>query len=514
MKIIFPRILICFVLGLIGLCGCVGNQAYRRGATVNKNQFPASIEPANTKDCSLVPKYECIQTGDAKEAQAFYLSYIEFDDMGEMWSIGNLEHDQGKWQSQLATALSTIEKAQQAAESTQREVVVISYIHGWHNNASQYDENKKDLGSFKVVLQDLSKRYSIDFPDKPPILVGIFLSWRGQSLAANHISTYWNRRDAANRIGGASLTEVVTRLMFQTKGVPIHEEKCETRPERPNSHFIVIGHSLGARALEHAIAQPMLSLILERQAEVQSCITAWNKNHDKKDALAGVSFIAPADLVVFLNAANDAFEMKAIIEALKRSDIKVLRGEDDIEGAGGPFLISVTSDGDWATERIMPVAQWFSTAGLAFRKYDENSCSEGQLCNHSQSFYYRHSAASVKEMRSHTVVDQDPNSVECRKASDENDTSDPWPYFVATVGKTERCFEIIENNQIRTGKTGQSYPPWNDTPAFVIGVPKTLIPSHTDIFQDGTEELLISISNHYDAFLTSTRMKTGEKKIP
>jgi hypothetical protein len=215
--------------------------------------------------------------------------------------------------------------------------------------------------------------------------------------------------------------------------------------------------------------------------------------------LKGVSFLAPADLVVFLNAANDAFEMKGIIEAMKRNDLTVVRGDDPVaEGAGAPFLVSITSDGDWATEFIMPVAQWFSMPGLAFRKYDRDACQEGQLSGHSQSFFYRHSAASIKEMRSHTVFDRDVNSEDCKRAADETDTSDTWPVFTATVGGVDRCFEIRENGKNR----------WNNTPAFVIGVPKTLIPSHTDIFQDGTEELLTAIANHYAAFQAPTRIRT------
>ncbi|HEU5228514.1 MAG TPA: hypothetical protein VFU49_11940 [Ktedonobacteraceae bacterium] len=477
-----------------------------------EHQLPPAIEPISSSECGNRPEYECVHTPDGKEAQHFYLAHIEFDDMGEMWSIGNLQHDQGKWQSQLATALATIDKAQDAARS-EKEVVVIAYIHGWHNNSSPYDEKNKDLSGFKTVLQDLSKRYSRDFPDRPPILVGIFLSWRGQVLAANHISSYWNRRDAANRIGGAPLTEVIMRLMLEAKGVPVAADKCESTPGKPNSHFVVIGHSLGARALEHAIGQPMLSLILERQAQAQACIAAWNRAHPNDNPLSGVSFTAPADLIVFLNAANDAFEMKAIIEALKRSDIKVLRTDeaedpDEANGAGGPFLISVTSDGDWATEKIMPVAQWLSLPALAFRKYDKNSCDEGQLCGHKQSFYYRHSAASIKEMRSHTVVDQDIHSKECRAAAD---SDEDWPYLVATVDGVDRCFRVMENETPRLSKNGKRYAPWNNTPAFVIGVPKTLIPSHTDIFQDGTEELLIVIANHFNAFLIPTRMSTPAK---
>lgn len=499
------------------LCGCVGNQSYRRSDVLTKkHQSPPSVDPIDRQECGTLPAYQCVQTSNGKEAQHFYLAHIEFDDMGEMWSIGNLSHDQGKSQSQLATALATIDKAQEAARDAHREVVVIAYVHGWHNNSSPYDEKNKDLSSFKTVLQDLTARNSRDYPDRPPILVGIFLSWRGQAVSRDLITTYWDRRDAANRVGGASLTDAVTRLMFETKGVPVpvslneYENKCESLPSKPNSHFIIIGHSLGARALEHAIAQPMLTLILERQANTQSCIANWNQKYRNDPPLKGVSFIAPADLIVFLNAANDAFEMKAIIEALKRSDIRVLQ-HDAVDGASGPFLISITSDGDWATERVMPAAQWFTSIGLSFRKYDKEACDEDQLCEHSQSFYYRHSAASIREMRSHTVIDQDMTKRECEIANTTDDSDKAWPYFVANVGGTDRCFKIEENQTARKDKDGKIYPPWNDTPAFVISVPKSLIPSHTDIFQDGTEELLIAISNRFETFSNPTMMNTPAK---
>jgi hypothetical protein len=507
-------LLVCTSIIYAGLFGCVGNRSYRRGDTVVPSELPPAIEPIQATDCGNRPPYMCVQTPDGYQAQHFYLSYIEFDDMGELWSAGNLDHDQGKGQSQLSTTLGIINKAQEVADGQRKELVVIAFVHGWHNNASAYDEEKKDLGSFKTVLQDLSARYLRDFPERPPVLVGVFLSWRGQNLAGNRISSYWNRRDAAVRIGGPSLTDVVTRLMFTVKGVPLAPDpadRCESKGEKEDSHFVAIGHSFGARALAHAVVQPTLALILERQAQAQECIATWNKAHSQESPLTDVSFVAPADLMVFLNAADDALAMKATIEAFKRSQITVLPADhsDPEYGASGPFLISITSDGDWATERVMPIAQWFSMLGLAFRDYDEDACEKGQLCDHSQSYYYRHSAASIKTMRSHTVYDQDMGTAECQKA---RDTDDDWPYLVATVNGSERCFEIQQNNGVRRDSQGRSYRPWNNTPAFVIGVPRTLIPSHTDVFQDGTVELLITIANHYsDEFTRTTRMSTPAK---
>jgi hypothetical protein len=485
-------------------CGCVGNRSYRRGDVYTK-QLPPSVDPipASDGECSDLKAYECVQTPMGNEPQQFYLAHIEFDDMGELWSIGDLRGQQSKGQSQLENALSLIRRAQAEASQEDRELLVIAFVHGWHNNASAYDEATKNLDSFKSMMQVLSSRNSLDVP-KPPVLVGIFLSWRGQVLAGDLAATYWNRRDAAIRVGGPSMTEVVTRLMFETKGVPLApEDRCEPPdvPGKRMSHFAIIAHSFGARALEHALTEPMLSMILERQMQARECADAWNRSHPG-DQLSNVTFPAPADLVVFLNAANDAFEAKETIEALKRAQIHVSRkqtldGRTASVGSAAPFMISITSDGDWATEKIMPVAQLLSSSALSFRQYDKDGCTEeGQLCKHGQSYYYRHSEASIKEMRSHIVI--------LEPASCGN-----WPYF--QVESTKRCFCIDRNTDDPRDKCREdrvvdqkanfgTNTVWNDTPFYVIGVPHTLIADHNDIFQDGTEELLIAISTHYETF--------------
>jgi len=503
------------------MCGCVRNRSYRRGAAP-----PPSVDPisASNSDCSKLPTYDCVQTAKGLEPQSFYLAHIEFDDMGELWSIGDLQGTKRPEQSQLENALAVIKKAQAQANCEQpgapancekRELVVIAFVHGWHNNASPYDELHKNLGSFKTLLQGLSSRNALDVAT-PPILVGIFLSWRGQSLAGDLAATYWNRRGAATRVGGPSMTEVVTRLMFETKGVPpapSPQDRCEPAQVKgkTQSHFAIIGHSFGARALEHAVTQPMLSMILERQVQARECADEWNSTHPA-DPITNLSFLPPADLIVFLNAANDAFEAKETIEALKRARIRISRrqtaeGRYEDVGPAAPFMISITSDGDWATEKIMPVAQLLSSSALAFRQYDKDGCTEeGQLCKYGQSYYFRHSEGSIKEMRSHVVI-LEPTAASCQ-----TNQQVPWPYFWVTT--TQRCFCIDRNTDDPQDKCREpvdqkakfgSGTVWNDTPFYVIGVPATLIPDHNAIFQEGTEELLIAISAHYETLFNGKK---------
>jgi hypothetical protein len=504
--------------------GCVANRSYRRGAEVTPNQLPSSIGlPDSTEtDCSA-PRNSCVADGNGGlKPRHFYLSYIEFDDMGELWSIGDLSSSTGARPStvkpsQLESAVSTIRAAKKEAESRHAKVLVITFIHGWHNNASEYDEKNKNLAGFKAILQQLSYPQSPTDPNQPPVVVGIFVAWRGQVVAGDVFTSYWNRRDVATIVGGPSMTEVITRLMFETKGAstsPNPQDRCRQQVLGPqeamdaNSRFLIIGHSFGARVLEEAIGQPMLALLLERQAQAESCVVTWNQQHRDEAPLQSVSFQLPADMVVFLNPANGALQTKAIIEAFKRSHLcgtPQTVGDNNPDGCRdfsfeGPLMISITSEGDWATGKVMPLAQTLSIPWKAFRKYDDDACSLGELGYHNQTWYFRHNDGNVSEMRSHDVLLKP--GAECAK--------DGWPYFTTEESGHKRCFKIetlaeeaADKSQLNcpTNKTGA---PWNNTPFFVMRVPSTLIADHNDIFQDGTIKLLKTVLVHYLSDLPRT----------
>jgi hypothetical protein len=538
-KAFSPRSLLIFALIAMSLwlSGCVRNRSYRRGTEVpQKTELPPSIEPlpSSVTDCSNLRPYECVHTPSGYQPQHFYLAHIEFDDMGELWSINDTPNGTGTSRSQLNSALTLIQKAQKEATEKGVPLVVITFVHGWHNNASPYDEANGNLGSFKSILQGFYAQP--DENGERPVLVGVFLAWRGQSITDDFAFTYWGRRDAATRVGGPSMTEVVTRLMFETKGVPLTPEVangCLSAERKPDSHFAIIAHSFGARALEHAITQPMLSMILERQMRARECADDWNSLHASLTPIKDLNFLAPADLIVFLNAANDAFEAKETIDALKRAHINVTRAlrpnvTNETMNAEEPFMISITSDGDWATKGIMPLAQLFSSTTLSFRRYDKGKLceDEDQLCDHSQRYYYRHSEASIKEMRSHVVI-WDKLGQGCTVGK-----PIAWPYF--WVESKKSCFCIDRNTKDHPQDKCQ--PPqdyakqsdgrfqkskfgaervWNNTPFYVIGVPGNLIKDHNDIFQEGTIDLLMAISKHYGVLTgPPTRMTTPLSSAP
>ncbi len=536
----FSRYFMCCVFGLLFLVGCivvVPNRAYRRSGDVGltqpppsgePKQLPPSVDPIPGYDCKGVPE-TCIDTINIdphgkktkiSQPRRFHLAFIEFDDMGELWSIGNLNPEKAPTQgggkapangkSQLENALEVIKAAKQEAEASDRPLDVVTFIHGWHNNASPYDEKHKDysLAGFEKSLQQLTH------DPVQTVVVGVFIAWRGQVLSSDLLAapTYWQRRDAAVRVGGPSMTEVLLQLMFETKGVqspPDPSNKCQPEGLDPRAHFVAIGHSFGARVLEHAMGQPLLAMFLEQKREANACVQIWNERHLSEHPVKPTLY-SPADLIVFLNPANDAFETKSMIEAFKRSGITVERpverpkgADDDEDKSTRPLLISITSKSDWVTGIAMPIAQKLGTQGIGFRKYDDDRCSKGQLHLRHQTNFWRSSDAHIQEMTSHAVVPVD--LAYC--------SSGDWHFFTAPVKGENTCFYIgrlYHTSTPRTDKTEKddtqvecyqeqkkAQEPWNDTPFWVLDVDPKLIPKHSDIFEGGTLKLLITIANHY-----------------
>jgi hypothetical protein len=460
------------VLPILLCSSCVANRAYRWGSN-----NPPSLVLAGTPSGSGGPNYD--------------LAYLEFDDMGELWTLGNLRDFKDQpHASQLSEVLALIKQRRQSGN-----LIVIAFIHGWHNNASVYDEQQahgKSLAGFKSLLQNRATS------DPKHSYLGIFIAWRGQALDGDLFLTYWNRRDAANRVSSPSVSEAVFRLMFATKGTagqPDPSNGCQpSDTESINSQFIIIGHSFGARILEGAVAQPFLTMLLERESQTRNCI-----EEAKRKGLSvpsGGAFRSPADMIVLLNSANDAFKTKAMIEAMKRMNLKVMRPSGDSAeqltqkarstasaemDSYGPLILSITSRGDWATGRLMPVAQTISGLDERFRSYDKDGQEVGQDVDHPQRFYFRHNEGNVPEFRTHSV--KPTKTPDCPPKAQ-------WPYFKGEDG----CYLVEPLHR------------WNDTPFWVMTVSTHIIPNHTDVFKPNLVDLLEAVLDRYSTSSTVTHL--------
>jgi hypothetical protein len=402
-----------FAIGVLStlalLTGCVPNRIYRPG--------PAAIETS--------PAIDGIPGGSH-----FKLAAIEFDDMGEAWekcaSISEVDS------CQLSRTVDLIRTEKQRAG----EVVVVVFIHGWKNNASKQNEEKKNLHDFKIVMERLSRAeaMSVQGVHHSPAYVGVYMAWRGQAVAGDLFATFWNRRDAAQRVGSTDFAESLYRIMGATK------------ENSPSSRIVIVGHSFGARVLETALTNTFVSLLIPRPGGDQS------------------EQLSPADLVVYVNPATDSFRTKQMIELMQRTGFDVARGQT---AGKSPLFLSVTSVGDTATGVAFPLGQGLSAASKSFRSHYE-----GMPLSPPQKTFFTHTPGHIPYLFSHEVHN---TQAPCVSEQD-----------MVRFHARGTCFELAPRSSR-----------WNDTAFWVTTVPKQVIRDHTDIFNDGFATMIIELMKHY-----------------
>ena len=436
---------IAMALFLVLITGCVANRPYRTQVTplpeTPEATSTAAVPPPKTTYRNQRPGIVLRNDADIK----YDLAYIEFDDMGEYWTIGDLTgRPNAVNDSQVERTVRLIQLRQQEKYP----LAVVTFVHGWKNNASPHDEDKDgNLKSFKNIMKGLADL------DPGRHYIAVFVAWRGQVIPHNLFTSYWNRRSAAMRVGGPSMTEALFRLMFVTKPpiAPTLENECGFKTEETRTpaigrdpvtgkglaenaiagidknegaaplavakrsfardRFVIVAHSFGARVMERALSQPLMSLLYERQSEASSCIVRWKENH-LDETQPQISFQSPADLITMINSANDSFETKAMIEGMTRMGlISCIDEKCSSAGASNahPLIVAILSDGDWATKTVMPVAQRISYFEQNLnRKYDDNPNEKGQIDERKQRKFFFKNEGSVPQLISHTLK-PDPN---------------------------------------------------------------------------------------------------------
>ncbi|WP_213804728.1 hypothetical protein [Granulicella sp. dw_53] len=409
------------------LIGCVPNKIYRPG--------PAAVETAPIVAGSTTPAH-------------FKLGVIEFDDMGESWEKCTSLTDPSN--CQLTRTLDLIHKEKESGH----DVIVVVFTHGWKNNASPGNEEKKNLRDFKLLMEQLSSGEPTLLanmqkdagqsspPQKARSYIGVYMAWRGQSLAGDVVTTFWNRRDAAQRVGSSDFAEAIYRIMGATK------------ENSPNSRIVVVGHSFGARALETALTNTFVSLLVPQP--------------DSQGQTHPLELLSPADLILYVNSANDSFRTKQMIELMKRTNFRVER-QDGVGGQyEGPLFLSVTSTGDSATGVAFPLGQSLSALRKSFRGVYGDAAPQSP----SQKTFFTQTPGHIPYLRSHEVR---PITLPCQSQAE-----------LFRFDVKGQCYELTPVERR-----------WNDSPFWVVTVPPTIIRDHSDIFNPSFSTMIIDLLEHY-----------------
>ena len=365
----------------------------------------------------------------------YTLAFIEFDDQGELWSP-----------SQMFRTTELIKRANEAAAQS----LVVVFIHGWQNNASpkQEQEEGKSLHGFKQLLSQIVETTRITNPTSPPPVIGVYLAWRGKSVHKPFSGfTFWNRRRTATRIASSgAVSEVLSRIV-------------ETTNQKPDSKILLIGHSFGGLLMEQALVQYLVS----------STVGAETGQLD-----------FPVDLVMLINPASSSLRAKQLIEVFVRDRAKVYQVDKKGKRYERPLMISVTSKTDFATRALYPAGTSLGLIFTRFRTYGSEFCSPTAK----QRKFYLYTGGHNKVLHSHVVT---AKSLPKQDGAG-NELALQFGYDPAAQEET-----ISFNGRKHRFTMKKKRGALNDTPYWIMSVPRSLIPDHSDIFGVNTIRLMAAL---------------------
>jgi hypothetical protein len=403
---------------------------------------------------------------ESHERLNYHLAFVEFDQRGDFWD-----------RQQLAYAAGAIKEVGKGGKP----ILLIEYVHGWHNNANELDvrenpaESIRDVAKFKQFLAIVAQS---PFVQKLHYRVfGVYIGWRGEiwrqddrnlltePVWISHNLSFYREKGIGTNVGTMPM---VTEAIFWL----VHE----ARRTSPNSHTVLIGHSFGALVLENALSQAIASSVSGTPYEAQHS--------------AGASLYSPADLVLLLNSAADSMRAKGLQDMLSRIGSSASQYIDKTR----PLVVSVTSTGDEATGFFFPLGTGLSNALVHFRDYNPAKPNGSPI---SQRYFVTHTPGHNDYLITHTVCpskdiagslplpneDASPPRSErslFQEAFEDNlekpivpqDTGWNRKWSFRCVGKNGICLATIVPKEDAAHKT----------PYWIIQVPPSIIKDHSDIF--------------------------------
>lgn len=497
------------LLLLVALCawnlvGCVHYGQFRDDA--RKKGAPPALAHGICDDdpyAELSHKSIWCPKGDSK----YYLGFVEVDEFGEMFDRNQLTHAINL----IITAKknsNTKERTPDGTVVSTHNAIVVTFIHGWKNNASDASGN---VWGFRDALNDIAKRLDDAFEarrkqglllpgEEPEPVVGIYIGWRGAvtNLGVVKEFTFFNRRDAATRIPGADLTEILSQVAHWTKACLVSADAPDQCPRNStggpgtDSLSVIVGHSFGGLVLERTLTQAVTAQLLSQEAE------RLDRRRRHEDESKGNLVKPVTDLIVMVNEAAPATESKQLMDLLLHHQIRLCVG-DKVDGEGRcqenqPLFLSITSTGDWATGLTLPIGQGAtSLVRRNFRSYYDPRCPGPEhrgdpSCEHpdptkvpirGQRTYFLHSTAHLPPLFSHTLGPEDSQVIQDFKkaASQAGRGTDVHCFEMHRLGGKRYCIVPLVNV-------------YNQTPYWVMQMGTEFVPDHSQIFRPQFIELL------------------------
>lgn len=474
---------------------------------------PAIVVPTLESNGTAPDVSYAAQTKDCVNASTpICLAFIEVDDMGELFSKGEVD-----------TALAVIRRANDRTRNSpaKNAPAVIAFVHGWKNNAGPDNDNVK--GFMRALEQIYGKN-----PARQ--VIGIYIGWRGDLIRSyfpvSRQFSYYNREATAVRVPGVTVSSALAQIAARAH-------------ENPHALVVFIGHSFGGLLLERSVSEATASQIAQESIFAQEAQEAAVRSRDSTDAntkqaaddlnrdktlATKLASDSRADLVIFVNPAGAATESKQMLDFLAYNGYRYQPGlasgptasaalaPSSNQDEDRPLIVSMTSTADLATKVALPIGHgWpylrFKNAG-SFRDLSQTpgkkyslQCFDPHNAQHaywdletkaeggqSQGSYYLSSTPHMQVLQSHVILKaispsqmrvsstgeviniHDPQAI---AGCDRNRLNQQGLNVVSTfrLYDTQTCFAIQE----RPNRC-------NGTPYWVMEIDPDVVPDHSTIF--------------------------------
>jgi hypothetical protein len=391
---------------------------------------PADIECRKTNK----PLAFELRTSDLNH-HPYTINYIEYTDKGTPWSPMELS--------------DAVRQIRAAADGGNQHPLIVVYVHGWQNNAS---EESGDVGKFRGFISRLADDYPPGLAGKAPQVVGIYLAWRGLTFTVEpfkHIVSYWPRRQVAKNVGRTGIFDAVEKIKDAVNDSPTVRE---------NTFFILAGHSFGARVLENAIdglnanGNPgFMRQYFEQLHKLAQGARKQSTNFSEPQLFALSNM--PADLVIYVNAATSAAKAHERVSKIK-GDCRIIRSNPICRA--DPLYIAFTSTNDFATGLVMPIAN------LVFPDLESDKL-------------YLISAANTPCMHTHRPPDLGCPKGELTCFDISGEQSPPEKYYLPRIA-----------SKVQVPATGAD-------PFWIFNVHSNLVNGHLDVWNANVENMVTVI---------------------
>lgn len=428
---------------------CVPQKQWR-----TKPVLSAPTAPANAEDAFYLAP-------DGSRNRLYSLAFVEFANDGHLYNP-----------QQMEDALKAIDEADRRSN---HHALVLTFIHGWKNNAGQTNNNVVD---FRKQINRIAR--DVCGADASTCgVIGIYFGWNGDSVkrewdTLRQLSIFDRRAVARHVAKGGDITFSLLRVMARVKA----------GPDRTGNRSVVVGHSFGGLILGAATAEKLKQVgdQLHDQAGKQTNIDAFH--------LPALNEIA--DLMVLINQAAPATEAVNLLADF-REDLQKIHfllpprdrncaprdTRQDCKSLTRPLVLAVSSESDLATSFLLPVSERISPSKL---KLNDGI----KLPKHLDVKTVSTTAAPhIPALRSHNLVECDGEDCSpCLKRD---------RYYIPIRIKKLPAF--ARGNDSHKDKPmnyclERDFTAWNQTPYWIFRLPTAIVPDHSEIFTDRFTDFL------------------------